>query len=100
MSESTTTSPIAPRICIIGAGPCGLTTLKNVVAAGLRDVVCFDESDAIGGNWVFRETTDRMSVYETTHIISSNKLSAFDDFPMPADYPDFPSHRQMLGYFE
>jgi cation diffusion facilitator CzcD-associated flavoprotein CzcO len=26
-------------------------------------------------------------------------MSAFDDFPMPDDYPDFPSHRQMLAYF-
>src|SRR5205823_5707100 len=40
------------------------------------------------------------SVYESTHIISSNKLSAFDDFPMPPDYPDFPSHRQLRAYFE
>jgi len=90
----------APRICVIGAGPSGLTTLKNVLSVGLRDVVCFEESDAIGGNWVFREETDRMSVYEATHIISSKKLSGFDDFPMPRDYPDFPSQRQLLAYFE
>ena len=89
-----------PRVCIIGAGPCGLTALKNVLAAGINDVVCLDESDAIGGNWVFREDPTRMSVYEATHIISSKKLSSFDDFPMPADYPDFPSHRQILAYFE
>ena len=90
----------APSICIVGAGPCGLAALKNVLTAGLRDVVCFDDSDAIGGNWVFREDAERMSVYEATHIISSRNLSAFDDFPMPPDYPDFPSHRQMLAYFE
>jgi cation diffusion facilitator CzcD-associated flavoprotein CzcO len=58
------------------------------------------ESDAIGGNWVFREETDRASVYESTHIISSRKFSAFDDFPMPPDYPVFPSHRQVLAYFQ
>ena len=89
-----------PRICVIGAGPSGLTTLKNILAGGLRDVVCFEESDAIGGNWVFREETNRMSVYEATHIISSKALSEFEDFPMPHDYPDFPSHRQVLAYFE
>jgi Flavin-binding monooxygenase-like len=90
----------APRICIIGAGPCGLTALKNVLAGGFRDVVCYDESDAIGGNWVFREQTDRMSVYESTHIISSKNRSGFDDFPMPPDFPDFPSHQQLRAYFE
>jgi hypothetical protein len=34
-----------------------VTALKNVLAGGLRDVACFEESDAIGGNWVFREET-------------------------------------------
>ena len=44
-----------PRICVIGAGPSGLTTLKNLLALGLTNAACFDEADAIGGNWVFRE---------------------------------------------
>ncbi|MGH6771550.1 MAG: flavin-containing monooxygenase [Xanthobacteraceae bacterium] len=100
MNDTQTNGSAQPRICIVGAGPCGLTALKNVLAAGLRQVVCYDDSDAIGGNWVFREDPDHMSVYESTHIISSNKLSAFDDFPMPPGYPDFPSHRQILAYFE
>jgi cation diffusion facilitator CzcD-associated flavoprotein CzcO len=84
-----------PRVCVIGAGPCGLAALKNLLAAGLSNVVCYDESDAIGGNWVFREESDRTSVYFSTHIISSKRLSEFEDYPMPADYPDFPSHRQL-----
>src|ERR1700733_6054067 len=87
-----------PRICVIGAGPSGLTTLKNLLALGLTNVVCFDETDAIGGNWVFRE--DRPSVFEGTHIISSKRLSEFEDFPMPAEYRDFPSHREIRTYFE
>jgi len=87
-----------PRICIVGSGPSGLTTLKNLLALGLTNVVCFDEADAIGGNWVFRE--DRPSVHEATSIISSKRLSEFEDYPMPADYPDFPSHREIRAYFE
>src|SRR6266702_4441106 len=79
-----------PRICVIGAGPCGLAAIKNLRAAGLRNIVCYDESEVIG----------RTCVYESTHIISSKRMSAFDDFPMPDDYPDFPSHRQLLAYFE
>ena len=97
----TTPPPRQPgrRICIVGAGPCGLAALKNILAAGLDDVVCYDESYTIGGTWVFDERADRTSVYETTHIISSKALSAFEDYPMPADYPDFPSHQQMRAYF-
>ena len=89
-----------PRVCVIGAGPCGLAALKNLLAAGLSNIVCYDESDAIGGNWVFREESDRTSVYFSTHIISSKRLSEFEDYPMPADYPDFPSHRQLRAYFD
>ncbi len=89
-----------PRVCVIGAGPCGLTALKNLLAVGLTNVVCYDESDAIGGNWVFRDDTDRTTVYFSTHIISSKRLSQFEDYPMPPDYPDFPSHRQLRAYFD
>lgn len=100
MSETMSNGAGGPRICVIGAGPCGLTSLKNLLQAGLRNVVCYDESDAIGGNWAYSERTDRTSVYECTHIISSKRLSSFDDFPMPESYPDFPSHRQLLRYFQ
>ncbi len=88
------------RVCVVGAGPCGLTALKNLRAAGLDDVVCYEEGDAIGGNWVFDERPDRHCVYDATHLISSKRLSEFEDYPMPAHYPDFPSHRQVRAYFE
>lgn len=88
------------RICIVGAGPCGLTAIKNMRAAGLDNIVCYDDSAAVGGNWVYCDTIDRTSVYDSTHLISSTARSKFEDFPMPADYPTFPSHRQMRAYFE
>jgi hypothetical protein len=87
------------RICVIGAGPCGLTALKNLLQAGCRNVVCYEENSSIGGNWAFTDDPRRISVHECTRIISSRRMSSFDDFPMPKDYPDFPSHRQMLAYF-
>src|SRR5262249_22388704 len=92
-------SPGEKRICVIGAGPCGLTALKNVLQVGCRNVVCYEEYSCIGGNWAFTDDPQRVSVYECAHLISSRRRSAFDDFPMPKDYPDFPSHRQLLGYF-
>jgi cation diffusion facilitator CzcD-associated flavoprotein CzcO len=88
-----------PRICVIGAGPCGLAALKNLLQAGLGNVVCYDESNSIGGNWAYSEDPQRISVYECSHIISSRRMSSFDDFPMPESYPDYPSHRQLLTYF-
>ncbi len=49
---------------------------------------------------VFDADSGHSSVFETTHIISSRTLSQYDDFPMPPDYPDYPSHEQLAAYFQ
>lgn len=85
---------------MIGAGPCGLTALKNLLQQNCGTVICYEEHEGVGGNWAFTDDPGSISVYECTHIISSRRMSAFDDFPMPAGYPDFPSHRQLLAYFQ
>ena len=87
-----------PKIAIIGAGPSGLTALKNLVTNGF-DVTCFEMNDQIGGNWVYKDKTGHSSVFKTTHIISSKKFSEYTDFPMPDDYPDYPSGAELLAYF-
>lgn len=87
------------RICVIGAGPSGIAAGKNCAQAGL-DFVVFEKNDKVGGNWVFNSKTGHSSVYENTHIISSKTWSEYEDFPMPADYPDYPNHRQLQAYFE
>jgi cation diffusion facilitator CzcD-associated flavoprotein CzcO len=87
------------RVCVIGAGPCGLTTVKNLLQAGCGDVVCYEESGGLGGNWAYTDDPGRASVHACTHTVSSRRMSSFEDFPMPSGYPDFPSHRQMLAYF-
>jgi hypothetical protein len=87
------------HICVIGAGPSGLAAAKAVLDAGMQLTV-FEAGQGIGGNWRFAEDVGHSSVFETTHIISSKLLSQYHDFAMPADYPDYPSHRQLLAYFE
>jgi cation diffusion facilitator CzcD-associated flavoprotein CzcO len=86
------------RVAIIGAGCSGITAVKNCVERGL-DVTCYEANEDIGGNWIYSEHPSHSSVCETTHIISSKTLSAYLDFPMPEDYPDYPSHEQVLRYF-
>jgi hypothetical protein len=88
-----------PRIAIIGAGPSGLAAIKNLQEQGLTSITVFEKNNQIGGNWIYDESNQHSSIYETTHIISSKKWSQFDDFPMPHDYPDYPSHAQLLEYF-
>jgi thioredoxin reductase len=87
------------RVCVIGAGPSGITAAKNLLDEG-HQVTVFDLGTEVGGNWVFNESTGHSSVFETTHIISSRTLSEYADYPMPADYPDYPSHRHLARYFQ
>jgi uncharacterized NAD(P)/FAD-binding protein YdhS len=78
------------KFLIIGAGPSGLAMAKALKEAGIPyEQVEADED--VGGNW-FHGT------YQTAHIISSKKTTEFSDFPMPADFPDFPSRQQMCDY--
>lgn len=88
-----------PSVCIIGAGPSGITAAKNCRQAGIPYTL-FEQSGRVGGNWVFDDATGHSSVYENTHIISSKTLSSYEDFPMPASYPDYPDHRLVQRYFE
>jgi len=83
------------RVCVIGAGPAGLACVKALRDAGV-DCVCFEREDDVGGNWYFGRPNS--SVYRGTHLISSKRLTEFADFPMPGDYPPFPSHQQALAY--
>lgn len=87
------------KIAVIGAGPSGITTIKNLVEAGYKNVTCFEMNDQVGGNWVYSETEGHSSVFKTTHIISSRKFSEYTDFPMPSSYPDYPSQQELLQYF-
>lgn len=87
-------------VCVIGAGCSGITAVKNLLQAGLEEVVCYEQNDQVGGNWIYSPKASHSSVCETTHIISSKKLSEYMDFSMPVDYPDYPSHEQVLAYFQ
>lgn len=77
-------------MALIGAGPVGLGMAKAL----LEHKIPYEQLEAdddLGGNWYH-------GVYDTVHIISSRKTTEYADYPMPADYPDFPSRQQMLNY--
>ena len=90
------------KVCVIGAGPSGITALKNIMDQGL-DVVCYDFNSDVGGNWIYNEKIGHSSVFETTHIISSKTLSQYEDFTFDefeTGIPDYPSHGQLKSYFQ
>ena len=83
------------RHCIIGAGPSGLAAARALASAGLAFDV-FERHSDVGGIW--DPGNPNTPIYASAHFISSRTQSAFDDFPMPADYPDYPSWKQVLEY--
>jgi Flavin-binding monooxygenase-like len=85
-------------VAVIGAGPAGLPTIKNFLDQGF-EVSAFDQCEDVGGNWRYDDATGHSSVFETTHIISSKYYSEYEDYPLPKDAPDYPSHVQLLRYF-
>ena len=88
----------ATKVCIIGAGCSGITTAKRLKDHGI-DYDQFELSDDVGGNWYFRNPNGRSAVYESLHIDTSKTRLQFEDFPVPEEWPDFPSHRLMHDYF-
>jgi cation diffusion facilitator CzcD-associated flavoprotein CzcO len=107
MSKSITSAPATqlsaeqalPRACIIGAGCSGFTTAKRLMDVGVP-YDCFDLSDEIGGNWYYKNPNGMSACYESLHIDTSKTRLAFEDFPAPAGWPDFPHHAQIFQYFK
>eukprot|EP00002_Diphylleia_rotans_P000640 TRINITY_DN10326_c0_g3_i2.p1 TRINITY_DN10326_c0_g3~~TRINITY_DN10326_c0_g3_i2.p1 ORF type:complete len:610 (-),score=127.14 TRINITY_DN10326_c0_g3_i2:127-1926(-) len=86
------------RVAVIGAGCSGITAAKEALAAGF-EVVVFEQTDKIGGNWVFRENEAHSSIYRSCMINTSKQLMAFSDYPIPDHYPTYPHHTQIVKYF-
>ncbi|MDX2184622.1 MAG: NAD(P)-binding domain-containing protein [Gemmatimonadaceae bacterium] len=84
------------RVCVVGAGSSGLAAARNFLAYGF-DVDVLEREADLGGNWNYDRGTAR--VYRSTHTISSKPGTEYPDFPMPASYPDYPHHTQILQYF-
>jgi cation diffusion facilitator CzcD-associated flavoprotein CzcO len=91
------TTPRSTTWCVIGAGPSGLTALKNLLACGIT-AECLDREESIGGNWRFGAASSR--IFASTRLISSKSLTAYTDFPMPRHWPAYPDHGRCLEYLE
>ena len=83
------------RYCIVGGGPAGLVMARAFAAEGIG-YDQFERHSALGGIWDL--DNEGTPMYESAHFISSKYTSHFYGFPMPADYPDYPSRRQILAY--
>jgi cation diffusion facilitator CzcD-associated flavoprotein CzcO len=91
--------PQLPTACIIGAGPCGLTTAKALRERGLP-FDCFELADEVGGVWYYKSPTGNSAAYRDLHINTSKTRMQFSDYPMPAEWPNFCHHSLVFEYFK
>ncbi|MCA9544709.1 MAG: alpha/beta hydrolase fold domain-containing protein [Myxococcales bacterium] len=91
--------PADPRVCVIGAGSSGIAAVKALNDRGLA-VVCYEASDRVGGNWVFRNGNGMSSAYRSLHINTTADLMQYRDLPMPPGTPTYPHHSAIAAYFE
>ena len=68
------------RVAVIGAGPMGLATAKELLEEG-HDVVCYDASSKLGGEYL------QFKLYCNLHILTFlfylPSLSSPSPFPIP-----------------
>lgn len=83
------------RVLVIGAGSSGLAAAKNLRGHGLA-VDVLEREHELGGLWNYGRP--QSVLYHSTRMISSKPFTQYPDFPMPAGYPDYPHHTQVLDY--
>jgi len=85
------------RVAVIGAGAAGLTAMKELLEIG-ADVVGYDKGERPGGLWVRGSSSGISPAYSSLHLNTSKGRTEFADFPMPEDWPDYPSVDHIAQY--
>ena len=83
-------------VAVIGAGPMGLATARQLLAHGFN-VRGYELHDDVGGLWDIANPYS--TIYASAHLISSKRMTEFADFPMRDDVADYPHHRELHRYF-
>ncbi|MFM9376438.1 flavin-containing monooxygenase [Gordonia sp. VNK21] len=85
------------KVCVVGAGPSGLTTIKQLLDEG-HEVVCFDKNADLGGIWYRHDgDADQMKAFDNLYLTVSMKLMVYSDFPHRGDRV-FYTRAQYLDY--
>ena len=87
------------RVCVIGAGSSGIAAAQVLAERGI-DFDCFERGSGVGGNWRYENDNGVSAAYRSLHINTSRRQMAYESYPMPADFPDYPHHTQIAAYFD
>ncbi|HBT59070.1 MAG TPA: monooxygenase, partial [Pseudomonas sp.] len=82
---------------VIGAGPMGLATARNLQKLDIPFIGLELHSD-VGGLWDIDNPHSTM--YDSAHLISSKRMTEFAEFPMEDSVALYPHHSEMKRYFQ
>ncbi|HEX5955127.1 MAG TPA: NAD(P)-binding domain-containing protein [Solirubrobacterales bacterium] len=89
--------PSLPRLCVIGAGSCGIAAAKVLYEARVP-FDCFEAGPVVGGLWVFENPNGRSGCYSTLEMNTSGPRMSYSDFPLGSD--DYPPWSDVRDYFD
>lgn len=85
------------KVCVVGAGPCGLTTVKQLLDEG-HEVECFDKNPDLGGIWLRTDgDAGQTKAFDNLKLTISMKLMAYSDHPFSGERV-FYSRQQYFDY--
>lgn len=94
-------------IAVIGAGAAGLAAIKHSIDFNC-EVIAFEQSDKIGGTWVYTDKVGKNEFGIDTHSgmykeLTTNlpiELMCYPNEPFPENENSFVSSKVVLSYFE
>ena len=109
------------KVCVIGAGPSGLVSARELRKEGHK-VVVMEQNDDVGGQWLYQPnveeedplggssvpTNDTLkvhsSIYSSLRLTSPREIMGYSDFPFLAkkgrDMRRFPGHKELWLYLK
>jgi dimethylaniline monooxygenase (N-oxide forming) len=87
-----TALPNDARIAVIGGGPAGIATAKELAERGF-EVVVIEQASDLGGQWLAGQ--EHSGVWPGMPANTSGAMTRFSQRPTPAHWPMFPSADQV-----
>ncbi len=85
------------KYALIGAGPAGISGARNLQKFGIP-FDGFDMHSDVGGIWDIN--SKRSTMYDSAHLISSKRMTEYEEFPMKDEVADYPHHSEIKEYFQ